>query len=60
MNESLFRSLFIDFSNTEDIYNKSSEYMVDSVLGPIPNGWFIQYLGDLCDVKEGLVILLVC
>ena len=53
MNESLFRSLFIDFSNTENISNKSSEYMVDSVLGPIPNGWFIQYLGDLCDVKRG-------
>jgi len=62
----IFRSWFIDFDPVkakaegklpygmnEETAATFPDSFEDSELGPIPTGWRIQYLADLCDIQRG-------
>jgi len=48
MAQAIFKSWFVDFEPFQD-----GEFE-DSELGPIPKGWRVKSLGDLCDLQKGL------
>lgn len=49
--EALFKSWFVDFTPFKD------QPFVDSELGPIPQGWKVGKLGDICTFKRGKNLL---
>lgn len=49
--EALFQSWFVDFTPFKD------KPFVDSELGPIPQGWKVGKLGDICTFKRGKNLL---
>lgn len=66
LTESLFNSWFVDFDPVkskavgklphgmdEKIAALFPDSFEDSELGPIPKGWRIQYLADICDIQRG-------
>ena len=48
MAQAIFKEWFIDFN-----YPGATGEMVESPLGPIPKGWRVGVLGDLCKVIKG-------
>ena len=58
MAQTLYKHWFIDFEfpNEEGKpYKSSGGEMIDSELGPIPKGWGVGKLGDLCSVEKRLI-----
>ena len=54
--QTLFKHWFIDFEFPNEQgkpYKSSGGEMVDSELGPIPKGWKVGTIGDLCTFKYG-------
>lgn len=49
--QALFKSWFVDFTPFKD------QPFVDSELGPIPQGWKVGKLGDICTFKRGKNLL---
>lgn len=49
--QALFKSWFVDFTPFKD------QPFVDSKLGPIPQGWKVGKLGDICTFKRGKNLL---
>ena len=49
--QALFKSWFVDFTPFTD------QPFVDSELGPIPQGWKVGKLGDICTFKRGKNLL---
>lgn len=49
--QALFKSWFVDFTPFKD------KPFVDSELGPIPQGWKVGKLGDICTFKRGKNLL---
>lgn len=49
--QALFKSWFVDFTPFKD------RPFVDSELGPIPQGWKVGKLGDICTFKRGKNLL---
>lgn len=49
--QALFKSWFVDFTPFKD------QPFVDSELGPIPQGWKVEKLGDICTFKRGKNLL---
>ncbi len=49
--QALFKSWFVDFTPFKD------QPFIDSELGPIPQGWKVGKLGDICTFKRGKNLL---
>ncbi|MDI6600230.1 MAG: restriction endonuclease subunit S [Thermoanaerobacteraceae bacterium] len=56
MAQAIFKHWFIDFefpNENGEPYKSSGGEFVDSELGPIPKGWKVGVLSELCDVNMG-------